>query len=84
MGARPPDLPRWWTSLPRTDTGLRSSLAINEISYTFASWAVRDCPGHWVLNEGPGTGRLRWIEGQMAPEDALFDDFAAKLPFRGA
>ncbi|MBA2669955.1 MAG: hypothetical protein H0U67_06260 [Gemmatimonadetes bacterium] len=57
---------------------------INEISYTFASWAVRDCPGHWVLNEGPGTGRLRWIEGQMAPEDAIFDDFIAKLPSRGA
>ncbi|HEV2125687.1 MAG TPA: hypothetical protein VGW38_23280, partial [Chloroflexota bacterium] len=31
---------------------------INEISYTFASWAVRDCPGHWVLDEGSGTRRL--------------------------
>ncbi len=23
---------------------------IVEISYTYASWAVRDCPGHWVLD----------------------------------
>ncbi len=57
---------------------------INEISYTFASWAVRDCPSHWVLNEDPATERLSWIEGQMAPEDAIFDDFVAKLPSRGA
>ena len=50
-----------------------------EMSYTFASWAVRDCPGHWLLRGNPAIGKLDWIEGRLAAEDAIFIDFAAKL-----
>ena len=53
-----------------------------EISYTFASWAVRDCPGHWLLRGDPATGKLDWIDGQLAAEDAIFIDFTAKLTAR--
>ena len=53
---------------------------INEISYTYASWAVRDCPGHWRLHGEPDSGRLFWVEGSTRPEDAIFDDFVSSLP----
>lgn len=46
-----------------------------EISYTYASWAVRDCPGHWTLQGNPDTGNLMWRTGRMRPEDAIFFDF---------
>src|SRR5262245_61121002 len=39
-----------------------------EISYTYASWAVRDYPGHWVLQGDDAGGPLSWIEGRMHPE----------------
>ena len=53
-----------------------------EISYTYASWAVRDCPGHWVLRGDADSGSLTWSEGSMHPEDAIFDDFVASLSSR--
>jgi hypothetical protein len=55
---------------------------LNEISYTYASWAVRDCPGHWVLQGDDITGTLAWRDGRTHPEDAIFDDFVAKLQAR--
>jgi glutathione synthase/RimK-type ligase-like ATP-grasp enzyme len=57
----------------------RSEHVICEISYTYASWAVRDCPGHWILQDDAGTGHLAWVDGKMAPEDAIFDDFVECL-----
>ena len=45
------------------------------ISYTYASWAVRDCSSHWVLRGNPSTGTLIWTEGRMRPEDGIFIDF---------
>ncbi|MBN1147309.1 MAG: hypothetical protein JXA78_08635 [Anaerolineales bacterium] len=45
---------------------------ICEISYTFADWAVYNCPGHW---ERDGS----WIEGKMWPEEAQIDDFVAQI-----
>lgn len=44
---------------------------IGEISYTYASWAVRDCPGHWLHR---GRGVWTWVEGHMEPARAIFDD----------
>lgn len=52
---------------------------VNEISYTYASWAVHKCPGHWVLRGDPQMDDLGWVEGQLAPEDAIFDDFMAHV-----
>lgn len=56
---------------------------VGEISYTYASWAVRDCPGHWTLAGDPGSGALVWTVGSVRPEDAIFDDFTACLAGRG-
>jgi len=53
---------------------------IGELTLSYASWAVRDCPGHWVLHGSPESGRLEWVEGSMEPADAIFADFVAKLP----
>jgi hypothetical protein len=43
------------------------------------SWTVRDCPGHWVLRGDPETGTMDWVEGHLAPDDAIFADFVASL-----
>ena len=56
---------------------------LTEISYTYASWAVRDCPGHWVLQGDADAAPLSWVEGRMHPEDAIFDDFVARVRSRG-
>lgn len=45
---------------------------IGEISYTFASWAVQACPGHWDSD-------LNWHEGQLWPEEAQIQDFIERL-----
>jgi glutathione synthase/RimK-type ligase-like ATP-grasp enzyme len=52
---------------------------IGEISYTYVSWMVRDCPGHWRLHGSPDSGRLEWVDGHMAPDDAIFHDFIAEV-----
>lgn len=52
---------------------------VNEVSYTYASWAVQACPGHWELDGEAGTGTLHWVEGPMWPEDAQFADFERRL-----
>ena len=48
---------------------------ILEISYTFGSWAVRDCPGHWLRPASPDQPSVEWVDGSMRPEDAIFEDF---------
>lgn len=45
---------------------------VAEVSYTYASWAVRDCPGHWKRDVA---GELEWVDGSLRPEDAIFEDF---------
>jgi hypothetical protein len=40
---------------------------------------VRDCPGHWVLRGDPETGDMTWEEGNMAPEDAILQDFLGQI-----
>lgn len=52
---------------------------VGEISYTYASWAVRDCPGHWTLTGDPSAGQLSWVDGRMHPEDAIFEDFVGSF-----
>ena len=52
---------------------------VGEISYTYVSHAVAQCPGHWKLHGEPETGDLIWIEGSLRPEDAILDDFIAQL-----
>jgi glutathione synthase/RimK-type ligase-like ATP-grasp enzyme len=52
---------------------------LGEVSYTYVSWMVRDCPGHWILHGDAAAGDLEWVEGYMAPDDAIFEDFVAEL-----
>lgn len=46
-----------------------------EISYTFVSWMVHECPGHWSLQGGG----CAWKDGQVWPEDAILEDFLARM-----
>jgi hypothetical protein len=48
---------------------------IGEISYTYGSWAVAKCPGHWRQT----AGRLEWIPRPMWPEEAQIEDFLLRL-----
>ncbi len=50
-----------------------------EISYSYVSRTVHDCPGHWELEGCPESGRLIWKKGLMWPEDAIMEDFLARL-----
>jgi hypothetical protein len=57
--------------------GLRRSKqpVVGEISYTYVSWLVHDCPGHWELLDED----LKWCEGHMWPEEAQIQDFLVRL-----
>lgn len=46
-----------------------------ELTLSYASWAVRNCPGHWTLEGEPASGPLHWHAGSLRPEDAIFEDF---------
>lgn len=59
-----------------------NELVVGEISYTYASWAVQACPGHWELNGAPNSGELSWKEGRMWPEEAQVEDFLKRLEAR--
>ena len=51
-----------------------------EISYTYSSSAVRECPGHWRLVENEDeSDQLEWCEGQLHPESAQIQDFLQRL-----
>jgi hypothetical protein len=56
-----------------------SEPVIVELTLSYASWAVRDCPGHWELYGNHETGDLKWVDGSMRPEDAIFTDFVTPL-----
>jgi hypothetical protein len=45
---------------------------VGEVSYTYTSWAVHACPGHW-------DSELNWHEGKMWPEEAQVLDFMDRL-----
>ena len=52
---------------------------LTEISYYYEPWIVQACPGHWELRGSPSRGELHWVEGQVAPEDAILEDFLAVI-----
>jgi hypothetical protein len=45
---------------------------VGEISYTYVTSAVYQCPGHWDPD-------LKWHKGQMWPEDAQVKDFLERI-----
>lgn len=52
---------------------------IIELTVNYASWVVRDCPGHWLLEGEPQSGKLTWVVGSTRAEDAIFNDFLSEL-----
>ena len=52
---------------------------IVEISYTYASRAVHECPGHWILNGQAGDDILTWNEGQTWPQDLILESFLEQV-----
>ena len=48
---------------------------VGEVSYTYVSSAVHACSGHWELDGDPESGDLRWVDGQIWPEEAQIEDF---------
>jgi glutathione synthase/RimK-type ligase-like ATP-grasp enzyme len=56
---------------------------ILEVSYTYVSWMVKDCPGHWEIDGDPETAPLRWVEGHVWPEEAQMADYLPRLEERG-
>jgi hypothetical protein len=54
-----------------------------ELGYDYVNWVVNACPGHWVLSGAAESGTLRWVEGKTRSEDAIFEDFVARLQSRG-
>ncbi len=55
---------------------------IVEVCYTYVSWLIHNCPGHWELHGEPETGALEWVPGAMWPEEAQIADFVATLAQR--
>lgn len=49
-----------------------SEAVVGEVSYTYVSWAVQHCPGHWDRD-------LVWHPGHIWPEDAQVEDFLVRL-----
>lgn len=56
-----------------------SGPVVVEISYTYASWAVHECPGHWERRDTQHGNEIVWIQGAMWPERAQIDDLLAAL-----
>lgn len=56
-----------------------SERVVGEVSYTYVSSAVHDCPGHWILSGDAETGKLDWVAGHMWPEEAQAADFVARI-----
>ena len=48
---------------------------ITEISYYFNAPSIGECPGHWLMRGD----ELEWVAGRMRAEDAVLDDFLARL-----
>ena len=53
-----------------------------EIIYTYVSWMVHTCPGHWLLDEDLASSNLKWVEGHMKSEEAQIEDFIELLESR--
>ncbi len=57
-------------------------LLVSEISYTYASWAIAQCPGHWIRTEDSCPTAIYWKEGKIFPEKAQIDVFLNRLHMR--
>lgn len=50
-------------------------MMVLEMCWTFADFAVRECPGHWDQD-------LNWIEGKIWPEEIQVAEFLYRIRFR--
>lgn len=45
---------------------------VGEISYTYASWGIHNCPGYW-------DSEMNWHNGNVWPEEAQIQDYIQEL-----
>jgi len=52
-----------------------------EVSYTYLSWMVHSCPGHWEVTESldEAENKWKWVQGRMWPEEAQYRDFIDRV-----
>jgi|SRR5690348_834692 glutathione synthase/RimK-type ligase-like ATP-grasp enzyme len=55
-----------------------------ELTANYASWVVRECPGHWVLHGDPESGPMEWTDGCTRAADAIFEDFMDEFTASGS
>jgi len=48
---------------------------VGEMGYTYASFPLEECPGHWIRE----AGGLTWREGRMWPEEAHVEGLLKRL-----
>lgn len=56
---------------------------VGEMSYTYPHRTVHSCPGHWELTGDAQPHDLKWVSGQMWPEEAQIADFLDRLHSSG-
>lgn len=56
-----------------------SEPVVVELTLNYASWVIRKCPGHWILEGEAESGDLKWVDHPVRAEDAIFDDFLAEV-----
>lgn len=53
-------------------------LVVTEVNFWFEPFMIRQCSGHWRLDDG----ELRRVEGAIEPEAAILDDFLERVARR--
>ena len=49
-----------------------------EVNFSFITWVVRDCPGHWIRDNNKN-GEVRWEQGMEEPARAIAEDILTQL-----
>ncbi len=64
--------------------GAAGQPVVGEVSYTYVSWMVHACPGHWEWQGSPATAEFKWVQGQRWSEEFQVADFLQRLRQRQA
>ena len=65
--------------LYRGGSSAQGEVVTGEVSYTYISRYLNNCPGHWELQGEADTGEMRWVSGTMWPEEAQVEEFLQRL-----
>lgn len=62
--------------------GENGEVLVLELTLTYASWAIRRCPGFWRRSSND-THEPIWVPGSLGAEEAIFEDFRRRLILAG-